>query len=100
MRIFVTGATGFIGRHLCARLIDRGDEVVAMVRTPERAAASIFGYTNQLDAKQYRQMTAPAFVCSSERIRRELGWAPRHDLADALTNAAIGYQSAGLLPRR
>jgi nucleoside-diphosphate-sugar epimerase len=63
-------------------------------------AAPIFGYDNQLDAKQYRQMTAPAFVCSSERIRQELGWAARHDLVEALTNAAIGYQSAGLLPRR
>lgn len=30
MRVFVTGAAGFIGSHLCERLLQRGDEVVAM----------------------------------------------------------------------
>ena len=39
MRAFVTGATGFIGGHLVDRLRGRGDEVVALVRSPERAGA-------------------------------------------------------------
>jgi nucleoside-diphosphate-sugar epimerase len=52
---------------------------------------------NQLDEKQYAQMAAPAFVCSSERISRELGWQARHDLHDALTHAAQGYREAGML---
>lgn len=34
MRAFVTGATGFIGRRLVARLHEEGIEVVALVRTP------------------------------------------------------------------
>jgi NADH dehydrogenase len=38
VRIFVTGATGFIGRHLCEALIRRGDEVTGMVRSPARDA--------------------------------------------------------------
>ena len=30
MRLFVTGAVGFIGGHLCARLLDGGYEVVGV----------------------------------------------------------------------
>ncbi len=30
MRVVVTGAAGFLGSHLCDRLIERGDEVVAV----------------------------------------------------------------------
>lgn len=37
MRLFVTGATGYIGRQLCRRLVAGGHEVRALVRTPERA---------------------------------------------------------------
>jgi len=32
LRVFVTGATGFIGRVFVGKLIERGDEVVALVR--------------------------------------------------------------------
>ena len=37
MRAFVTGATGFVGGHLAAKLIARDDEVVALVRSPGKA---------------------------------------------------------------
>ena len=38
MKVFVTGATGFIGGHVVRRLAERGDEVVALVRDPSRAS--------------------------------------------------------------
>jgi dihydroflavonol-4-reductase len=38
MRAFVTGATGFIGGRLVRRLRERGDEVVALVRSPGKAS--------------------------------------------------------------
>ena len=37
MRIFIVGATGVLGRAVVPRLLARGDEVVALVRSLERA---------------------------------------------------------------
>ncbi|MBP5976797.1 NAD(P)-dependent oxidoreductase [Brasilonema sp. CT11] len=37
MKIFVAGATGAIGRPLIAQLLDKGHDVVALTRSPERA---------------------------------------------------------------
>jgi len=37
MRIMVTGATGFVGRPLCARLLEAGHSVVALTRDAPRA---------------------------------------------------------------
>lgn len=37
MRAFITGATGFVGGHLAAKLVARGDDVVALVRSPDKA---------------------------------------------------------------
>ena len=37
MKVFITGATGLIGRHLVASLLARGDGVVALTRQGERA---------------------------------------------------------------
>ncbi len=38
MRYFLTGATGFIGSHVINKLVARGDQLVCLVRNPDKAA--------------------------------------------------------------
>lgn len=43
MRVLITGATGFIGRLLCARLAERGHELVVLSRNPDAARSRLHG---------------------------------------------------------
>ena len=59
------------------------------------ALAADFRFRNQLDTKQYKQMVAPGYVCTSAALRRDLGWQPRYALGDCIAHAAAGYRAAG-----
>jgi nucleoside-diphosphate-sugar epimerase len=59
------------------------------------ALSKVFGFTNQLDEKQYQQLTAPGFVCSSAALTKDFGWKARFALEEALSRAALGYRQAG-----
>jgi nucleoside-diphosphate-sugar epimerase len=61
------------------------------------AFSKLFGFTNQLDAKQYDQMVAPAFLCSSAALQAAHGWTPRVSLVGALAKAWNAYQADGWL---
>ena len=65
MKVLVTGATGFIGRHVTARLLQRGHQLVALSRSgrepratspqleaPERPAPSAAGLADQITPVQ------------------------------------------------
>lgn len=36
MKILITGASGFVGTHLCERLLNEGHQVIALVRSPAK----------------------------------------------------------------
>ena len=55
MRILVTGGDGFVGRHLCAELVERGHAVTSLSRYPDRSVlpdeiASISGNVTEYDS--------------------------------------------------
>lgn len=60
-------------------------------------AAKIFGFRNQLDQKQYTQMVAPAFACTSERLTADTEWRATRTLEETLARSVEGYRAAGLL---
>jgi len=37
MKYFITGATGFVGNRLAGMLVERGHDVIALFRTPDKA---------------------------------------------------------------
>jgi nucleoside-diphosphate-sugar epimerase len=61
------------------------------------ALSKVFGFANQLDEKQYQQLTAPGFLCSSAALTTDFGWHARFDLPATLKRAAEGYRLAGWL---
>jgi len=61
--VFLTGATGFMGRQLSAELLRRGHTVRGLVRpgSESRLQPGCEGVTgNSLDAASYRELVAPA----------------------------------------
>lgn len=78
MRIFVTGANGFIGSAIVARLLEDGHNVTAVVRNPEAMRARF-----------------PAVDVISGDFNRDIrpqDWLPRLDGVDAVINCAGALQ--------
>ena len=77
MRVLVTGGAGFIGAHLCARLLERGDEVSALdsfepfhpERLKRRAVAPLL--TRGLRLFEVDVRDAPGLTRSLEEARPE-----------------------------
>jgi nucleoside-diphosphate-sugar epimerase len=85
-----------------AEAIGRRVRVVRVPRALLRAASAtttalskVFGFTNQLDAKQVDQMTASAFLCSSAALEAAHAWTPRVTLVESLAKAWAGYRADG-----
>ena len=90
--------------HAMSKAIGRRVRVLRVPRPVLRGASvvstafsKVFGFTNQLDAKQYDQMVAPAFMCSSEALQEAHGWTPRVSLEGSLAKAWAAYHADGWL---
>ena len=54
MKVIVTGAAGFVGSHLCERLVDHGDEVIGIdcftdYYSPRRKEANLAPHAVRID---------------------------------------------------
>ena len=56
MNVLVTGGDGFIGRHLCAELDDRGHDVTALSRTPDPSVLPAEVATVAADVTDYESI--------------------------------------------
>lgn len=73
MKVFVTGATGFVGRNLVAELARRNHDVVACVRKhPDGGELDLDNVT----------------ICSVPSISTEIQWKPLLDGVDVVVHAA------------
>ena len=85
-RLWDTLATA-IGRRARARAAQGALRSASVVNT---GLSKVFRYRNQLDRKQYDQLTAPAFTCSSAALQQQAhGWQPR---AEPGSGAAQGVR--------
>ena len=82
MRVFVTGGAGFIGREIVRQLRDRGDDVIAVVRSPGQIAA----------LRDLGAHVVAGDLSSVDEIRQSL------DGADAVIHSAGSYR-VGIPPR-
>lgn len=100
MRVFVTGATGFVGRRLCAELTARGDEVVAHTRSPERARALLPAPVRVTDALAEAAGCDAVVSLAGEPVlgrrwneaHKAALWSSRVDATRAVVAAATGAQ--------
>lgn len=65
MRIAITGGSGFIGRRLVARLLERGDEVLVLSRRPEQARR-VLGASPNLKLLEYDPYQPQAWASALE----------------------------------
>jgi dihydroflavonol-4-reductase len=73
MRVLVTGATGKVGNAIASALLDRGDQVRALVRDPKRAAGILPAGIESIPGDATEPATLDAAVEGCELVFNSMG---------------------------
>ncbi len=73
MKVLVTGATGKVGYAIASALLERGDDVRALVRDPERAASTIPAGVELISGDVTEPESLPAAVEGRELVFNAMG---------------------------
>ncbi|HTP62368.1 MAG TPA: NAD(P)-dependent oxidoreductase, partial [Burkholderiales bacterium] len=74
MNVLVTGATGFVGRHVVAELLRQGHTVVALSRSRERADPGWQGRLTHVEHDLREPMTHPFERLGRPDLAMHLAW--------------------------
>lgn len=83
-----------LGRR--ARVVALPEAVSALAAAASSALAALTQRPSILSLDKVREMRETAWTCSSERARRELGWAPRLPLPEGMADAVSWFRERGL----
>src|SRR5256885_14026307 len=73
MRVLVTGATGKVGHAIASALLERGDQVRALVRDPKRAASVLPAGIEPVQGDATEAETLAAAVEGCELVFNSMG---------------------------
>lgn len=79
-----------------ARVVPLPEAVSALVAAGAMLAAALTRTPNILSFDKLREMRHATWTCTSERARRELGYAPRFGLEDGMADAVAWFRARGM----